>query len=382
MRYGKDLTRRQALIAGGALSLTACVTKNADSDISAVLNQDWETLSTEPFKGKRDAVSFVSEAIGWYGTGRGDLFQTRNGGQSWVKVKSSPGTFIRALAFENEQDGYIGNIGTGYYPNVEDETPLYQTRDGGQTWQAVDTGQQTIKGVCAIHLLRDERIYQGEANSVSIIHAAGRVGGPTGILRSIDSGSSWQVIDMSDQAAMILDVIFFSKDEGLVCASTSKDLSEAEGSVLRTLDGGKTWSQAYRSGRPGELVWKCSFPKGPIGFATVQSYDTTRSQQTILKTSDWGRNWEELILTENAKARQFGIGFLDELRGWVGTFEGGFYTADGGKSFTAVPIAKGANKFQILRNTSGQAIAVYAIGSEVQKLPLSHSNAKYREDRN
>lgn len=219
-------------------------------------------------------------------------------------------------------------------------------------------------------ILETERIYQGHLNSITVIHAAGRVGGPTGILRSVDNGQTWSVIDMTDIAGMILDIVFFSENVGIICASTSTDLAEAEGLILRTEDGGENWQEVYRSGRKGELVWKVSFPDAQHGFATVQSYDTDRVQQLIVKSVDGGRNWVEMPLTQNAKARQFGIGFLDEHHGWVGTFAGGFYTKDGGETFEAVPIAKAANKFQIVKSKHNNVTTVFAIGIEVQSLTI------------
>jgi len=85
-----------------------------------------------------------------------------------------------------------------------------------------------------------------------------------------------------------------------------------------------------------------------------------------VKTQDGGRTWTELPMVQNAKARQFGIGFVDADHGWVGTMEGGFYTADGGLSFSAVPVAKAANKFRIVQ--ADEDVKVFAIGTEVQRL--------------
>lgn len=370
MKTLKLYARREALLIGaGSIALVNC-TSSATLKRTPIISNEWVTLETEMYKGKRDAISFIDENTGWYGTGKGDLFRTNDAGTTWIKIASKPGTFVRALAFQDRNTGYIGNIGTDYYPGVTDETPLYRTLDGGATWTAVDLRDQTIKGVCAIHILSTERIYQGNILPTSIIHAGGRVGGPTGILRSLDNGDNWSVIDMSGSAAMILDIVFFSENEGLVFASTSTDISQAEGLILRTEDGGQTWQEVYRSGRKGELVWKASFPDSQNGFATIQSYDTDRAQQIIVKTSDQGKNWTEHPLVLTAKARQFGIGFLDKNHGWVGTFEGGFYTSDGGLSFTPAPIAKGANKFQILKEPDGTKSTIFAIGTQVQKLEV------------
>ena len=330
---------------------------------------EWQTFATEAYRGKRDSISFVDATHGWYGTGAGDLFRTTDGGASWQKIASRPGTFVRAVGFVDRRNGFIGNIGTDYYPGVTDTTPLYRTRDGGVTWEAVDTGEATIKGVCAIDILRTRRIYQGELQPRTVIHAAGRVGGPTGMLRSVDGGDTWSVIDMSAHAGMILDVTFFDENTGLVFAATHPDPAQAEGLVLRTKDGGKTWKEVYRSGRKFELIWKASFAAGgDTGYATVQSYDPARATHLVIRSDDRGRTWREIEMAQDASARQFGIGFVNADVGFVGTAAGGFATRDGGKSWARAPIARAANKFQAVPTDTGTRL--YAIGTEVQAIDL------------
>ena len=330
---------------------------------------EWRTFATEAYRGKRDSVSFVDPDHGWYGTGAGDLFATRDGGASWQKVASRPGTFVRAVGFIDRQNGFIGNIGTDYYPGVTDTTPLYRTRDGGVTWEAVDTGDATIKGVCAIDILTVSRIYQGELKPRTVIHAAGRVGGPTGMLRSVDGGATWSVIDMAPHAGMILDVKFFDENTGLVFAATHPDPAQAEGLVLRTEDGGTSWREVYRSGRAYELIWKASFVAGgDTGYATVQSYDPERATQLVIRSDDKGRTWREIAIAQDKTARQFGIGFVNADVGFVGTAAGGFATRDGGKTWERAPIARAANKFQAVATDKG--VRLYAIGTEVQAIDL------------
>ncbi len=347
------------LLCGTALAGCSPKPKNIEQ-APLVYSNDWQTLDTVPYKGKRDYVSFSTPSHGWYGTGKGDLYATQNGGDTWELTASRPGTFIRALSFLDEQTGFIGNVGTDYYPGVTDETPLYRTDDGGKTWLAVELGGKTIKGVCAIDIIKTE--------AQTIIHAAGRVGGPTGILRSIDGGENWSVINMEDHAGMILDVKFFDAMTGLVFASTAVG-ADRQGLILRTPDGGQTWKNVYQSGRSSELIWKASFPDNKNGYATVQNYDQSRDEQLIVKTTDGGKTWKEIPLTTTSKARQFGIGFSDKDHGWVGTMAGGFYTADGGKTFTPAPVAKAANKFSFVPTEEG--LTVYAIGTQVQKLELT-----------
>lgn len=327
---------------------------------------DWETLPTEPYQGKRDDVSFADALHGWYGTGKGDLFATRDGGESWTKVASHPGTFIRALGFIDERVGFIGNVGTDYYPGVTDKTPLYRTDDGGATWSPVDLGGAKVEGICSIDVLRTHRIYQGRLTQNTIVTAGGRVGGPAALIRSADGGVTWHVTDMSRWTSMILDVHFLDERTGFVAGSSARDVDVANAQILMTRDGGVTWTEVYRSKRPTELVWKTSFPTRKVGYGAVMSYDKANASKLIVKSVDGGQTWKELPLVTNGDAVELGIGFVDAQHGWVGTTVGGFETRDGGRSFVPAPIAKAANKFRFVPGPNG-AINVYAIGTALQR---------------
>ena len=73
----------------------------------------WRTLVTEAYPTKRDDIVFVNSLTGFYGTGKGKLYRTQDGGQSWHLVWSKPGAFIRALGFIDSRHGFLGNLGTG-----------------------------------------------------------------------------------------------------------------------------------------------------------------------------------------------------------------------------------------------------------------------------
>ena len=330
----------------------------------------WIKQVTVPFKGKQDDISFVDPDHGWYGNGEGKLYRTINGGVAWEKIWDKPGTFIRALGFVDQQNGYFGNVGTDYYPGVTDKNPLYRTTDGGVTWEAVTVpGIEKVAGICGIHILPVKRIFQGELRVGHVIHAAGRVGGPAMIMRSADDGENWKIIDLSAQAGMILDIFFQNPKVGFVAASAPSDTGEGEAMILRTRDGGTSWAAMYTSGRKSENCWKMSWPSAKIGYATVQSYDAdpAKTQRVIVKTQDGGKTWKEQPLVNDKSAQEFGIGFADELRGWVGTRIGGFETRDGGKIWKPVEFGKAVNKIRILSKPAGGKIAM-AIGVDVHRL--------------
>lgn len=323
----------------------------------------WTKLPTEPYPGKQDDVYFVDARHGWYGNGRGELFYSEDGGDSWSRRWHRPGTFIRALGFIDAENGFLGNIGPGYFPGVSDATLLYRTRDGGRSWEPVTLPQNRLKGICAIDI---QRLPSGpDAAPRVLIHAAGRVGGPAGLLRSVDGGEHWQALELPAAAAMVLDVRFLDADTGLVFAATDTDIAKSNALILRSDDGGRHWHEVYRSARHFESIWKAAFPSTQIGYATLQNYDPSTTQRHVVKTSDGGKTWTELPLVDDAAVREFGIGFASTEHGWIGTTVGGFETRDGGRSWQRVEIGKAVNKIRFVADADG--LTGWAIGTDLHR---------------
>lgn len=330
----------------------------------------WRRLVTEPFRGKQDDIYFVNRSVGWYGNGLGRLFKTVDGGESWAQQLDRPGTFVRALGFVDPDTGFLGNIGPGYFPNVSDPVPLYRTRDGGVTWEAVVIEGAALTGVCAIDVLKAPFINAGVLEERTIIRAGGRVGGPALLAQSLDGGETWSARDLSDLTAMILDVKFVNAAEGFIAGATSVDVQQSNGLILKTDDGGTSWRRVYQSARPWELTWKMSFPSEQTGYATLQSYDRDPAivDRFVLKTMDGGDSWIEAPLVQDAQFRAFGVGFVNDEVGWIGGAPGGFETQDGGRTWTAAAFGPAVNKIRVVHDEGGTA--VFAIGSEVHRLDL------------
>lgn len=355
------LTRRE-LAATAAGAVMAAGWRQADPS--------WVKLPTEPYRGKQDDVFFVDDRTGWYGNGLGRLFKTTDGGQTWIKQMDRPGTFVRALGFVDARLGFLGNIGPGSFPNVTDETPLYRTRDGGETWEAVQL-DGPMKGVCAIDVFKEPFINAGNLDHRITVRAAGRVGGPAHLATSRDGGETWTCEDLSALAGAILDVKFVSADVGFIAAASDAQVNQSAGLILRSGDGGRSWTPVYRGARPWELIWKLAFPSETVGYGTVQSYDRdpAATRRYVVKTMDAGQSWTELPLVDDAAVRAFGVGFADERRGWIGAVPGGFQTVDGGDTWTPVAMGAAVNKIRVVERAGGGK-AVFAIGSELHRLDL------------
>jgi photosystem II stability/assembly factor-like uncharacterized protein len=321
----------------------------------------WHTLTTEAYPKKRDDLVFVDSRTAFYGTGKGNLYRTDDAGHSWRLVWSHPGTFIRSLAFVDAKHGFLGNLGVGL-GSVTDPVPLYETRDGGLSWQAARVPM--LPGICSIDVLKSRSIHEGDVTERSYVHAAGRANGPAKLLRSEDGGDTWTLIDLSDRAGMILDVKFLDPNIGFVFAATSGDIAQSNALILKTNDGGRMWREVYRSKRLNEITWKAAFADSQTGYVTLQNDDPANVQQRIAKTTDAGEHWLEMPLVADAAAQELGIGFVSADKGWVGTADGGFETTDGGNTWSRSPLARSANRIRV-RAADGTPL-VYAIGTEVQ----------------
>jgi photosystem II stability/assembly factor-like uncharacterized protein len=354
---------------GGGAWLAACGAPSVARQPRLGDDAVWRKLDTVPFRGKQDDVAFADARNGWYVNGEGKIYRTEDAGARWLEQASRPGTYFRCIGFVDAHRGFAGNIGTDYFPGVTDTTPLYRSNDGGATWQTVAAiDGPAVKGLCAIDILRSQYINAGVLAERVVVHATGRVGGPAFLMRSLDAGATWRSMDLSAQASMALDVKFFDEANGLLFCGSDAAVERSNALILRTSDGGRTWTQAYRSTRPFELTWKASFPTRDVGYASVQNYnpDTAVAQRHIVKTTDGGRSWNELSLVADHAVREFGIGFVNEREGWVGTTTGGFETRDGGASWRRIEFGRAVNKIRIVPEAGG-GFAAYAIGTELWK---------------
>lgn len=330
--------------------------------------QTWQKLNTEAYPGKQDDICFINRQTGWYVNGYGRIFQTKDGGNTWVKQLEQKGTFFRCIAFLDSLRGFAGTVGTDYFPNVTDTIPLYKTVDGGKTWSPVVYKGPAVKGLCAIDVVKEQYINHGKIDYKYHIYAVGRVGSPAMMMVSHDEGKTFYSQDLNADCSMLFDIKMFNVKEGVVCAASNADVTQSNALILTTKDGGKTWTKVFQSTRPFETTWKVSFPTRKVGYVTIQSYnpDPTVKQQHVAKTTDGGLTWTELNLVEDAQAREFGIGFLDEQHGFVGAMNSGFETRDGGQSWSKIDLGRACNKIRIYQD--GQKMYGYAIGINVFKM--------------
>jgi photosystem II stability/assembly factor-like uncharacterized protein len=209
------------------------ISKSEDTKPSEI---GWKKLKTDYYPGKQDDITFINEKEGWYVNGYGNIYHTNNGGESWEKQLEKKGTFFRCIAFVDSLVGFVGTVGTDYFPNVKDTIPLYGTRDGGKTWTPVSYSGPYVKGLCAIDIVREQFINHGKIDYKIHIYGVGRVGSPANMVVSHDGGLTWTSQSMNNECKMLFDIKMFDKNNGIVCAATDENVEISNALILKTAD--------------------------------------------------------------------------------------------------------------------------------------------------
>jgi FlgD Ig-like domain len=401
----------------------------AKATLAPVTNYQWNLLRNSPVANSRtDDIWFFDALTGWLVNSSGYVCKTEDGGNNWTpkfflppNLPSMP--YLRSMSWANRQIGWIGAV-TGIggadlktplpitSPSQYIRTLLHQTTDGGETWKPVENlPEGTPAGICGFHAVNERVAYGSGTNDPGLP-------GP-GIIKTIDNGASWELIDMTKYASNLIDIYFFDEDNGFVVGGLN-DLSscpysppDPEGAypaprlsrysqvrpvVLRTRDGGKSWTNTTANIKDfecGEWGWKIQFLNETQGFVSLENFRNA----SILVTKNGGKSWVKKHVAKDQKPSSKainndleGIGFINELQGWVGGWGTNMnaavpglensYTEDGGDTWIAQnhlpnpdsPIKSDPryciNRYRFVKDIAGQVTTGYCSGQQVFQLNI------------
>lgn len=291
----------------------------------------WINTSPTINHGRLDDLCFINRDTGWTVSGDGYIFRTHNGGDEW-ESQLATNYYFRSVGFVDSQLGFAGTL----------DAAFLKTENGGDTWEDItDELPFTPTGVCGMQWLDDNTFL-----------AVGAWFEPAFLLRSNDRGDTWESLDLSQYALALVDVHFISADTGFVCG---KGLNG--GSILYTTDSGDTWEEVFSSEGSGDYVWKLQFIDELHVVASVQTFGAV---SVLPSSNDGGLTWTAKIMPDgNAQ----GIGFITPTKGWIGSYNQGFYaTEDAGDSWEYISFGGNYNRFQVFDSTFA-----YASGGQVYK---------------
>ena len=296
-------------------------------------------LFTNPDGQRFDDVFFLNENIGWAANGaNATIHKTIDGGLIWTEQLNQAvlgaSYYFRNIEFLNANIGFLGTLNGDFF----------KTTDGGDTWNVITNITQNLSAICGITTVDD-----------SFVYACGAYFGPAHIIKSIDSGNTWQFIDMSVYANALVELKFANEALGYAAGR-----SDTGAIVLKTTDGGTTWTEIYNSNIQGEYIWKLQFIDSDTNVIYGSLYATDPNKGKLIKTFDAGATWTSLDAPESEVQA---VGFISQNRGWMGGHNTGFYeTNDGGLTWIDLSVGSNLNRIFILSDTRA-----FASGATIYK---------------
>ncbi|MBW8360945.1 MAG: T9SS type A sorting domain-containing protein [Kaistella sp.] len=300
----------------------------------------WSTLAAPPATtGRYDDIFFLNENLGWAARGgAGRIYKTTDAGSTWVQLALPNPTneYYRNIEFLNENIGFLGTLNDSFY----------KTTDGGTTWQKVLNISPAPPAICGL-----------DAVGSSTIYGCGAYFSPAYIIKSTDSGITWQYIDLSAYATALVEILFIDENTGFVSGNDSNGAV-----ILKTTNGGASWTKIYSGVIANEYVWKMQILPGSGNtkmFCSIESVAPNPGK--LLKTSDGGATWQTKVFPDvDVQA----VGFITENKGWMGGHNTGFYeTNDGGTTWTNLGIGGSLNRIFFINSTSA-----FASGHSIYKM--------------
>jgi photosystem II stability/assembly factor-like uncharacterized protein len=347
----------------------------------------WTQFPNSPVGGgnfRNDDISFTDLTNGWSARGTDGIYRTTNCGQSWFSITPHIVTNVahfRSIGFASPTRDWAGNLGPGSYDgNVTDTNMLYETFDGGNTWDLVQAVNNSgMKGFCAMHIPDAQHIY-----------GVGRVRGPAYFVKSEDGGNNWFTTNLTAAGVMggLMDVYFMNTNLGFTVGMDTNSFFSPPyfGSIARTTNGGLNWQVVASVKVTNSYFWKMSWPSTNIGYVSLQQ-NNPYSSFVFYKTIDGGQTWVSngIPLSAIGSPSSFelqGVGFVSINEGWLG---GGslsppynfIHTTDGGLTWTAMGYnnANNLNRFRFVSPTlgylSGIKLHVYHIPPAATVSPAS-----------
>ncbi|MGM5469778.1 T9SS type A sorting domain-containing protein [Flavobacteriaceae bacterium LMO-SS05] len=306
-----------------------------------LISQTWQNTSIVPnSNGQRfDDVFFIDDQIGWAANGYyAKVFKTVDGGLNWVKqldeADLGSNLYFRNIEFLNANIGFLGTLNGKFYKTI----------DGGDSWNLINNISTNPVAICGL-----------DAVGSTTIYGCGAYFTPAFIIKSSDSGATWDYIDMSGYANALVEIYFLTETTGFASGRSTNG-----GCVLKTTDGGLTWTEIFNSNIAGEYVWKLQvLESNPnVMFGSIESVDPNLGK--LIKSIDGGLTWNSYIAPETDIQA---VGFIDENHGWMGGHTTGFYeTLDGGQTWANLNIGSNLNRIFIINST-----LAYASGTSIYK---------------
>lgn len=318
-----------------------------------LFSQSWQPITSilvNTNNQRFDDVFFLNENLGWAANGYySAVYKTTDGGLNWTQQTTGAALgsshYFRNIEFLDENIGFLGTLNQKFYKTI----------DGGTTWNLVTNIAPNPSAICGLDCV-----------GTSTVYGCGAYFSPAFIIKSSDSGTTWQYIDMSAYANALVEINFINENIGFASGNNASG-----GIILKTTDGGTTWTQILNTGTNGDYIWKLQVLNSNNNVLFGSAEAVAPNPGRLAKSIDGGLTW---TLQNAPESVVQAVGFIDENHGWMGGHTTGFYeTLNGGATWTNTGVGSNLNRIFFIGNTA------YASGTTIYKMSSLLSNTDFNE---
>jgi photosystem II stability/assembly factor-like uncharacterized protein len=293
-----------AAVFGGAPAAVAQVSAPLDSTVLAAFR--WRPVGPANMAGRiTDVEGIPSPSRTFFvAAAAGGIWKTTNAGVTFRPVFDDQRVISMGDLAIAPSDTMIVWAGTGEEDSRNSISPgggVYKSTDGGLTWTLMGLEQTQTIGRIVIHPTNPDIVY---------VAALGHIWASNperGLYQTTDGGKTWQLIQFISDKAGFVDVAMHPTNPDILFASSWERVrgpyflkSGGPGSGLwKTMDGGKTWAEVKGGGFPetmkGRIGLAIAPSDGRLVYALVEA-DSTKGGRELLsglyRSQDGGATWE------------------------------------------------------------------------------------------
>ncbi len=239
-----------------------------------------------------DHLLFIDEQEGWAAIDRtetmssyqADLFHTTDRGQTWQRLSALPSS--GEIVFHTAQRGWLrGECCTGAVQQ------LWQTDDGGATWQPVQIPGVASYGAITLPVFLSQTF---GLLPISIADQAGQFVGQIAVYATADGGQTWQerahfIPPLTQPLDFTAQGVVFQPLDGHTWFVGLND------QLYQTFDAGQSWQRISTTAQAASFS-QLLFMDASQGWAIALKNNCGGDCALLLRTSDGSQHWEALTV--------------------------------------------------------------------------------------
>lgn len=268
------------------------------------------------------------------------VYKSVNGGKSWTNVGLENTHHIGRVVINPYNEDHVLVAATGKLYDKNEERGLYQTKDGGDTWQQLlFVNDSTACIDVVMHPTDTNTIYAVTWERLRKPWQRSYAGPGSRIYRSKDGGTTWDIImnglPNNEHGRMGL-AIAPSEPDVLYVALTENRITNSFNGLYKSTNGGDSWrrtSDFFLSGMYSNFGWY-------FGQVRVDPKDADRAYVLgvgMFQTDNGGRNWERIAQGVHVDHHALETHPLDSNMVVLGNDGGVYLSSNRARNWTHLP---------------------------------------------